>query len=79
MDYLGLLLITWCYQKMKFGGGAWILPFSDHFLTKSGAVPDKLNLFFTISLPFSGVLRTRTSTLRENFTFSLHFLYQNRA
>jgi hypothetical protein len=110
-DYLVL-------PKMKSGGGTWILPLSDHFLTESGAVPDKLYHFFTFSLPHSGVprtrtsafltrpecahpraqqppsgralgisaglagdrtlLRTRTSALRENFTFSLPFPYQNR-
>jgi hypothetical protein len=36
-----------------------------------------LYFFFTISLPNFVVLRTRTSALRENFTFSLPFPYQN--
>jgi hypothetical protein len=44
--------------------GARTLPFLYHF--------------FTISLPNFVVLRTRTSALRENFTFSLPFPYQNR-
>jgi hypothetical protein len=36
-----------------------------------------LYFFFTFSLPNFVVLRTRTSALRENFTFSLPFPYQN--
>jgi hypothetical protein len=59
-------------------GGAWTLPFVDLLFSKSGAGPGKLYVFFTFSLPLSGVLRTRTSARRENFTFSIPFPYRNR-
>jgi hypothetical protein len=44
----------------------------------AGSAAHELYLFFTISLPNFVLLRTRTSALRENFTFSLHFLYHFR-